>query len=207
MIYTIDEIKKDLQQLSVEQFYTKYIVRSDNWYFEKILSIPLAEQDKLTDEYKLIISNGLNISINSITMVGSGKIGFSLSPSDKLFSPFNTDETVRKVSDLDIAIVSDSIFNKFWDLFRKGYRGHMDDWYKNFVFGEIYRGYINETIIENIDTCRKEWTRMIANVKKKLYEELYIKHEIHFRIYRSWEDFEEYNIQSIKRIQRELNDV
>ena len=89
MIYTIDEIKKDLQQLSVEQFYTKYIVRSDNWYFEKILSVPLAEQDKLTDEYKLIISNGLNISINSITMVGSGKIGFSLSPSDKLFSPFN----------------------------------------------------------------------------------------------------------------------
>ena len=207
MVYTIEEIKKDLVQLSAEQFYTKYIVRSDNWYFENVLAKPLSEHQKLTDEYKLIVSKGLDISINSITMVGSGKVGYSFSPTEKKLSPFNDDEKVRKLSDLDIAIVSDKLFSKFWNLFRIGYKGCLDYIYKVNVFRGIYRGYINESAIELVDECRKEWNILISDVKKRLYEELYIKHEIHFRLYRNWEDFEEYNLQSIKKIKEEISNV
>ena len=64
-----------------------------------------------------------------------------------------------------------------------------------------------DLIREFVDECRKEWNILISDVKKRLYEELYIKHEIHFRLYRNWEDFEEYNLQSIKKIKEEISNV
>ena len=37
MIYTADDIKSDLIKINVKEFYMKYLLRADNWYFEKIL--------------------------------------------------------------------------------------------------------------------------------------------------------------------------
>ena len=36
MIYTEDDIKKDLLKTNVKEFYMKYLLRADNWYFERI---------------------------------------------------------------------------------------------------------------------------------------------------------------------------
>ena len=66
----------------------------------------------------------------------------------------------------------------------------------------IYRGYINEKYLTLIDGCRKEWNEKAAKSKKILRSDLYIKPEITYRLYRSWEDFEEYHIQSINEIKR-----
>lgn len=207
MVYSIDEIKKDLENLTEKQFYTKHIIRSDNWYFEKYLGRSPSDIIHLTDDYRLIISESFGISFNSVMMVGSGKIGFSLSPvgskddKSKLFLPFNDDENIRKISDLDIAIISSDIFHKFWKLFRKSYKTVYQNTY-NHIFNEIYRGYINERNIIEIENCRKEWNKMAFMSKKNIKENLYFKHEISYRIYRSWEDFEDYNLQNIRKIKR-----
>ena len=37
MVYSLEDIKTDLKNLSEKQFYTKHIIRSDNWYFEEYL--------------------------------------------------------------------------------------------------------------------------------------------------------------------------
>ena len=150
MSYTIDEIKADLSVLTTEQFYTKYIVCSENWYLENILKFPTSDRAYVLEEYRLIISNYLNISINSILMVGSGKIGYSLSPlEEKKFKPFNMDEKIRNISDLDIAIISPELFNTFWRSIRCSYKQIYKDLYEKHIFREIYRGYINERNIED----------------------------------------------------------
>lgn len=208
MIYTLDEIKKDLRDLTGKQFYTKHIIRSDNWYIQNYLEKKPDEVIRLLDDYRLIISESMGVSFNSVMMVGSGKLGYSLSPPDvthpeksKLFQPFNDDESVRKVSDLDIAIISNDIFQEYWKLFRKSFRMQYITTYSH-LYQELYRGYINERNILEVEGCRKEWNKTAALSKKRIHEELYFRHDISYRIYRSWEDFEEYNIQNIEKLKR-----
>lgn len=210
MVYTLEEIKKDLYTLTEKQFYTKHIIRSDNWYLEKYLNKTPDEVIRLLDDYRLIISESMGVSFNSVMMVGSGKLGYSLSPPDtshpdlsKLFLPFNDNEMERKVSDLDIAIISDEIFQKYWKLFRKSFRMKYITTYSH-IYQELYRGYINERNILEVEECRQEWNKTAAISKKKLHEELYFRHEISYRVYRSWEDFEEYNIQNIRKLKRQV---
>lgn len=200
MSYQIETIKNDMENLSSRDFYLKHIVRSDNWYFENILQTPLTEIIHAVDDFKAIVSESLNISFNSIMMVGSGKVGYSLSP-EKLYKPFNSDENVRKLSDIDIAIISDKLFFEYWALFRKSFKMRYKDTY-SYIFNEIYRGYINERNILEVEGCRKKWIEIASQSKKSLHSNLYFKHDISYRIYRSWEDFEEYNLQSINKIKR-----
>lgn len=210
MIYTLDEIKNDLRELTSKQFYIKHIIRSDNWYLQNYLGKNPDEAIRLLDDYRLIISENMGVSMNSIMMVGSGKIGYSLSPPDsvhpentKLFEPFNDDELVRKVSDLDIAIISNDIFQKYWGLFRKSFRMKYNTTYSH-VYQELYRGYINERNIMEVDGCRVEWNKTASISKKRIHDELYFIHDISFRVYRSWEDFEDYNIQNIEKLKKRI---
>ena len=77
MVYTLEEIKSDLYELTEKQFYTKHILRSDNWYLEEYLEKKPDEVIHLLDDYRLIISEIMKVSLNSIMMVGSGKLGYS----------------------------------------------------------------------------------------------------------------------------------
>lgn len=204
---TLDEIRADLKSMDERQFYLKHIVRSDNWYFENVLNHPKEELAAVSDDFRMIISEVLGISFNSIMLVGSGKIGYSLSPTEKLFSPFCVDGAARKASDLDVAIISSELFHKFWRLFRKSYAQKYSYWYKNYIYCEIYRGYINEKLIDVVDGCRREWAEISAESKKKLTDKLFIQHEVTYRIYRSWEDFEEYNLKNITKIKSGMQEV
>lgn len=207
MSCAIEKIKADLESMDERQFYLKHIVRSDNWYFENVLNCPKAELAKISDDFRMTISEALGISFNSIMLVGSGKIGYSLSPTDKLFLPFCVDGVARKASDLDVAIISSELFHKFWRLFRKSYSSKYNYWYKTYIYNAIYRGYINEKWIHVVDACRREWAEISASSKRKLTEKLFIQHEVTYRIYRSWEDFEEYNLINIAKIKKDIVEV
>jgi len=199
LAYTIEEIKADIVTMSPKDFYIKYILRSDNWYFETYIGRSKEDSIRLTDDFKYIISQSLGISFNNIAVVGSSKLGCSLTPvserGNKLFRCFNEE------SDIDIAIVSDRLFETYWSLFRHSYSG-VNKRYYSYISRGIYRGYINEKYLTLIDGCRKQWNQKAAESKKILRSDLYIQPEITYRLYRSWEDFEEYHIQSINEIKR-----
>lgn len=199
LAYTLTEIKDDIIALPSKDFYIKYILRSDNWYFETHIGQSKEDAIRLTDDFKSIVSQSLGISFNNISVVGSSKVGCSLTPisvqRDKLFRCFNEE------SDIDIAIVSGKLFETYWNLFRHSYSEVNKRHYK-YISRGIYRGYINEKYLTLIDGCRKEWNEKAAKSKKILRNELYIQPEITYRLYRSWEDFEEYHIQSIDEIRR-----
>lgn len=182
MSFELEVIHDDIKELDSRQFYLKHVIRSDNWYFEKILNTPEAKIISAVDDFKSIVSENLHISFNSVMMVGSGKLGYSLSPNpEKLFKPFNNDERVRKISDIDIAIISSNLFHKYWDLFRKSFKYRYNATYP-YIYNEIYRGYINERNLLEVDGCRKEWDATSLKSKKALHNELYFKHEISYRI-------------------------
>lgn len=202
MSYTIEEIKEDLNICDTKQFYMKHIVRSDNWYFENILKVP---QDKIitaVDDFKIIVSEAMGISYNSIMMVGSGKTGFSLSPKKHL-KQFTIEPTAENKSDIDIAIISLPIFDRLWKEFRKAYDVTNKRHY-SYISREIYRGYINDKNINLIEPCRLFWKNMSIESTKTLKQNMYFKHDISYRVYRSWEDFEEYNLGSIKMLKDEV---
>lgn len=205
MAYSVEQIKEDVKLLSARDFYLKYIVRSENWYFENVLGFPQEKLSTVSDDFRMTISEELGISFNSVMIVGSSKIGYSLSP-EKMFKPFSIDGSERKASDIDVALISSKIFERFWRIFRDSYSSKYYYFYhetpkkQSGIFCEIYRGYINEKSIVNVDPCRKQWLELCGESKKKLRDKLFIKNEISYRIYRSWEDFEEYNLLNICKL-------
>lgn len=208
MSYSLEEIKRDIEQLSEKEFYIKYIIRSENWYIENRVAENAEDIIRMNDEYRLIISEKMDVSINSVMMVGSGKVGYSLSPPNKdhpelqkTLKPFNTDPSERKVSDLDIAIISSELFHRYWKLFRSNFKVNLKDTYAH-IYQELYRGYISERNIKEVPGCRAVWNETAKEAKKLLQEKLFICDEVSFRIYRSWEDFEDYNIQNIRQLKK-----
>lgn len=198
MSYTLEQIKYDLNIYDAKQFYMKHIVRSENWYFENVLKIPQDKIIKASDDFKIIVSDALGVSYNCVMMVGSGKTGYSLSPTKK-FKQFVINPTEYNKSDIDIAIISQSIFEKFWKIFRDSYDVTKSIQY-GFISREIYRGYINERNINSIKQCRLVWKELSNKATKELKQQMYFKHDISYRIYRSWEDFEEYNLETINEL-------
>lgn len=77
---TQEVLKRDLQSLEPKNFYMKHIVKSHNWYFSDYLNVP---QDQIVDRmdyFKEIVSSKLNINFHNVQIVGSAKMGYSLSP-------------------------------------------------------------------------------------------------------------------------------
>lgn len=202
MIYTTDEIKKDLAEIKVKDFYMKYLLRADNWYFEKILNIDERDIIHAVDDFKMLVSDAFGIGFNNVVMVGSAKLGVSLAPEKFLKSFTNEGENP---SDVDVAIISTQLFDYFWHLFRIAYDITNKRYYR-YISRGIYRGYISDTDLLNIEQCRIQWIKKSNASTKSLQRSMYFKHEIHYRIYRDWKDLEEYHIQSIEQLKGAINE-
>ncbi|MHA3690357.1 hypothetical protein [Akkermansia sp. AKK6] len=197
MTYSIETIKEEIKNLSSKEFYLKYIHCSNNWYFENILNIPVENIVEFDKEFKKIISENFELEPNSVEIVGSGKLGCSLTPfKDKIYKEFDIDR-----SDIDVAVISPRLFDQYWVLLRKSYKPLYNGYYER-IPQAIYRGYINEKCLLHIDGCRKYWYKSAGDSKKVLHAKLYIQHEVTYRIYRKWKDFEDYHISSIEKIKR-----
>lgn len=60
MIYTEDDIKQDLLKTNVKEFYMKYLLRADNWYFERILNIDEKDIIHAVDDFKMLVSDAFD---------------------------------------------------------------------------------------------------------------------------------------------------
>ncbi len=209
MPFTLDELRSDIVALDIYEVYQKYIISEDNWYFENILSSKIGNTAEIKESFNAIISTTFHVNPENIVMVGSGKTGYSLTPTakdmePKLFKSFCADGKERKSSDIDIAIISEPLFYHFWLLLRKSFQTRYIALY-NHIPGAIYRGYINETNLERIAGCRKDWSNISGSSKKELHSDLFIDHDIKYRIYRNWFDFEDYHLGALKKIKREVS--
>ena len=199
MLEMKQKIIDDLELLSAREFHKKYILSSSVWYFSEHLKVSQERMLGALDIFKEIISEKLDIHFNNIQIVGSSKTGISLSPY-KEFKEFIADyeaekNTDFKASDIDIALISDQLFMDFWKELRK--INHNPSNYLKISQG-IFCGFINTQILENFPVLRKRWQEGTTEVKLKLEDKMGISHAITYRIYRNWNDFEDYHIRSLQ---------
>lgn len=197
-------LRADLQALAPKEFYMKHIVKSPNWYFSDYLRIP---QDELVDRmdcFKEIVSSSLNINFHNVQIVGSAKVGYSLSPR-KLLHPFHDEVPGKPSSDIDIALISELLYGKFWSELR-GIKGLWHKVYYNHLTESIFRGYINEGDLQRIKGVKEEWDELVRPVNVALQDTLGFVHPITYRLYRSWDDLEEYQLIAITKAKNSLEE-
>lgn len=183
----------------------KYLIDGSTYFFENI-----AKGEEFF--FKKDIANRLNTHIREIVIVGSGKLGFSLKPEMPnvglyLYKSFdynyNNDNTQEK-SDLDIGIVSSSLFdeeiknlyNHFNYYKNSPWKGPDRNSFAQFVLKGRLATYLLPTGAEfNL-------TKAIINIQEE-YKMKYGR-DINIEIYKSWYFFETYHQENIKNIQINL---
>lgn len=199
MDFAIETIKRDLKDLHEKEFLVKYLLKSDNWYFSEYQNKPELDAVVQMDILKEILNKHIGVAFHNVLMVGSSKIGCSLSP-DKEFKKFDEGDSD---SDIDIAIISSRLFEYLWSRIRTEYRIKYIHQY-DLMTSSIFRGFINEKNFKNIDEVRSNWNAQIDNVNKDIQKNLSIYHQVNYRIYRSWEDLEDYHISGIKKLKQKI---
>lgn len=204
MQYNREAIIEDIKSMEIHDFYLKYIIKSYNWYFSEYQNIPHKDISDRIDQFKEIISKSFSVSFHSAQLVGSAKLGISLSPS-KNFRPFvaKSDDERIKESDIDVAIISEKLFQKIWEDLRAAKNKCFIPNYQ-LITSQIFNGYINDCCFTDIPIIRREWNEKIASATMQLQDKLNISHHISFRIYRTWEDIEEYQISSIRQSKEKI---
>lgn len=203
MVLDSEIIKNDIKILSAREFYIKYIIKSNNWYFSEYQNTPSDELLDKMDCFKEIISKNFDVSFHSAQIVGSAKLGISLAPK-KAFRKFiiSANEN-EKESDIDLAIVSGKLFDEIWNKLREIRNKTAIPRYKA-LSASIFRGYINDKDFKDIDLIRREWEEKIAKSNIRLQDDLSIVHPISYRIYRNWEDLEDYQLDAIYELKEEM---
>ena len=142
------------------------------------------------------ISEHFKIQQTQIFVVGSAKLGFSIAPR-KLFKHIDED------SDVDVAIICDSLFDHFW---KETYKYNIEITSRNEEEDRQFRAFV--------DYLYKGWVRpdyLPYNMKREWFEffkELYGKYDrkIAAGIYRDNDFFMNYHRTNIRRIRREICD-
>ena len=110
---TLEIFKDQCISLKPDILVQKHLIEDITFFFDKIRK---GEEF----DFKKDIASILNVHVRDIVIVGSGKFGFSLKPSNAseglyLFKEFDynyKNKISEKKSDLDIAIVSSYLFDK-----------------------------------------------------------------------------------------------
>ena len=66
--------------------------------------------------------------------------------------------------------------------------------------------YINEKDLQKVQGLCEEWAELVRPINVALQDELGFIHPITYRVYRSWEDLEEYQIIGISKARRSLEE-
>jgi hypothetical protein len=148
-----------------------------------LAGVPFAFADAEVS-YNLLLdtlSAKLAVERGSITMVGSGRIGFSLSP-DHFGTPFS------ERSDLDMAVVDAELFDRAWlDMLRLGNKyfsleTRVRDWVKTHKANNVYWGFIQPEKLPGVVQVSATWFasfRSLATVRE------FSSREITGRLYRT----------------------
>ncbi|EJG0735695.1 hypothetical protein C4G28_RS22975 [Vibrio parahaemolyticus] len=192
----LQEFKAKLLEDNIRDVYQRYLLGHDIWYFREYKQSTSFAADY--DEFKLYMSHKLGLHVNNIAIVGSAKMGFSLSPS-KDYRAFNDD------SDIDLVVVSASTYKASWeaylDLHHRGYLPTYAPVAKN-----IFKGFVSLKEIDSRADFFDEWTRKVEPLKKDFQTFFGIPHEINYRVYDSWESVERYHLSGLKELKEKLEE-
>jgi hypothetical protein len=138
------------------------------------------------------IADWAGVHVNDVVMVGSGKLGFSISP-EQPFKEFDAGER----SDFDMAIISSSLFDYYWrNVF--AYSRYSPYWKERGKFESyIIQGWMRPDHLPNQDfELKQEWWRFfnsLANLQR------YDRRKISAGIYKNWDFLEAYQTDGLAK--------
>ena len=177
--HRITAFKEDLDKLSDNVMVQKHISFGESY----ILS---------SDQYfelKQDVSEKFRTHSSQVILVGSAKLGFSIAP-EKRFRPFGDD------SDLDVAIISDVLFDSLWaEAFEFWtYRRHWasQDAFQNYLF----RGWLRPDCLPS-EESKNQWFEFFRELTGS---EKYGRYKISAGVYKSWRFFESYQQIAVAKL-------
>ena len=177
----MQEFKHDLSHLSPIDIARRHIVFGD---------CMVISSDKYF-ELRKTISDKYNVHPNEVIVVGSAKLGFSIAP-EKRYQPFGD------ASDLDIAIVSPTLFESVWrDVHRYFLQGGYWEGRTEFI-KYLFRGWIRPDRLppdHHFPFARNWWEffNLLSASRRYSYT------RIRGAIYQSWYFLETYQTVAISQ--------
>lgn len=200
----VTKFKQDCIDKKPDIIVQEHLIDGTSFFFDEI-------QKGKEFEFKKDLARSLDVHIRDIVIVGSGKLGFSIKPdivTPSLYQykkfDFNYErDNGEKKSDLDIAIVSGSLFDRqLVNIYDHTNSYSTDNSYKgsnkNAFAKYILKGWLVPKYIPEDYSLSLE----IDAVQEK-YKMEYGR-DINIGIYKSWYFFENYHQNNIKNIQLNL---
>jgi hypothetical protein len=190
----IDNFKQDLLDYDPEYLIEKYLIFGNPYIFRS--------KDYLYFELKKELSSHFNVKTSEVFMIGSSKLGFSISPK-KLW--IKMDENVD--SDIDMVILSEQLFDIFWkDLldFRIELTSRnecQDRNYQKFV-DYFFKGWLRPDLFPFDYHNRNDWFDFFNELSYKKYD----KRKVSCAVFRNEYFFKKYHTKNLNQIRVALID-
>jgi len=185
---TVDEFKGKLrnQAISDIEIVQGYITHGPAFVFK--------DDDEKYFQLKNTIAQKFGLNPADVIMIGSAKLGFSISPL-KLWKPFHED------SDIDMVVISPDIFDKFWvELYDLNIKltdrsVYEDKQYRKFL-DYFFKGWLRPDLFPFSYDGRKEWFDFFKSIS---YAEFGIQ-RVSGAIFRNHAFYERYHVANIRAI-------
>jgi hypothetical protein len=203
-------------RLNDEQVFQKYFIDNETFFFKL--------QDNIGNweyELKMDLANSLNIHMNDIYIVGSGKTGFSMKPKCRGRAFDGDYQITRKVSDksdIDIAIVSNSLFDEVQENIYDWSKGFKDDWNSNSYYSDGNKRFGVSLKYKFLEYLGKGWYRPdlkpvdykyqtkdsinLEDVLDKWRSRL--NRKVAYAFYKNWHFFKKYQIETISSLRNSV---
>lgn len=201
--------------LNAEQLFQKYFVDARTYIFETI-----THEKNFEYQFKRDISEVLDVHINDIYIIGSGKTGFCMKPKEygrEFDKNYHATNLLRNKSDVDVAIVSLKLFHCIQESvydFTKGYRKSWSNVYH--VSGKDKHGIALK--YKFLEYLGKGWYRpdfapknyKIETKNGALQETIEkwrskLGRKVSYGVYMNWHFFKKYQLENIEKVMREIN--
>jgi len=185
-----DKFKKDLKndRITDIEIVERYISFGSPYIFQS--------NESLYYDLKKDISSHFNEEIKNIIMIGSAKLGFSIAPS-KLWKNFNDD------SDIDIAIISEKLFDEYWkDLFEFNIelcdRTEEEEEKYNKFLRYFFKGWLRPDLFPKRFNKKSLWFDYLHSISYKKYG----PYKITCAMYKNTFFFNSYHLSNVKNIRK-----
>lgn len=197
------KFKQDCLDKDLDVIVQKHLIDGSSYFFD---IIQIGEEF----EFKKDLAKSLGVHIRDIVIVGSAKLGFSIKPDENnlSFYPFKKfdfdfeNDVENKKSDLDVAIVSGSLFDRqlvnIYNHTNSYSNANFKGTTKKSFAGYILKGWLRPDFIPEDYVI----TNDIQTVQEK-YKMKYGR-DVNIGIYKSWFFFEKYHQNNINNIKLNL---
>lgn len=187
-----EDLIRSLKHRGPTDFVDRLMFDDNAWFFPTVSGSEY-------DEFKEGFAPVFDVQPSDVAIVGSAKYGFSLSP-EKDFRQFQPDEDLPDPSDIDIVVVSRSIFNETWHHLRRAdYQGAVNA--RKYFQEDVFRRFIMIGADDDRDSFYlRDLSRLVDRVRKVATSRYGITQTIKLRVYASWTDAKAYHIWSLQKL-------